>query len=374
MSQASIAGTGASDIVRSSQDTVLRFALDATLAALADAGLSPDDVDGLITCSTSPSLAAIRDDGVDDFSLLTAQDSLGLRKLRFAIDTQLMAGSMLAAAVQAVKSGQCECVLLIRGLYHDARHAYASVPSNLVGGTYQYTVPYGLPRGYNRAFWLQRYMHDYGVMRSDLYEIISAARKHASLNPQAYWRDKTLSLDEYLEGRWICEPFSVYDCDIPVCGAMALVVVSDSVARALKKPTAHVIGHCMQDGLTGLLESLGLHRRDLGTVQLYDGYSSFVPYWLEKLGFCDEGSAFELIRDGGISIGGALPVNTFGGSLGEGRMHGMGHIKEGALQAMGKAGKRQVHGTTGLGLVQVGVPENSWIFLLGQEPRRSKAY
>jgi acetyl-CoA acetyltransferase len=81
-------------------------------------------------------------------------------------------------------------------------------------------------------------------------------------------------------------------------------------------------------------------RQDVQVAQVYDGFSPFVWYWLEALGFCGKGEAHSFTRDGRIQLGGSLPINTFGGNLGEGRLHGFGHVREGALQVMGRAGER----------------------------------
>jgi acetyl-CoA acetyltransferase len=101
--------------------------------------------------------------------------------------------------------------------------------------------------------------------------------------------------------------------------------------------------------------------------QIYDGYSPLVFHWLEKLGFCSAGEAHQFVQGGRIALGGSLPLNTFGGALGEGRLHGMGHLREAALQAMGRGGARQVPGVSH-SLVQVGIPERSWVLVLSAEP------
>ena len=202
---------------------------------------------------------------------------------------------------------------------------YAGLSNAAVAGPAQFTVPYGIGDGMggggNRhAIWLQRYMHDYGATREELYQVIHAQRKHAALNPVAFWRDRDLSLEEYLNGRWIYEPISIFDCDIPVTGAGALVMTTAERARDLPHRPAYVAGYAnsYQPG-DAVFQASGVPREDVQVLQLYDGYSPFVYHWLEFLGFCGRGEAHTFIQDGRTELGGALPMNTFGGSLGEGR-------------------------------------------------------
>lgn len=365
-----IASVGSSAIARKSDGTILDFIGDAVADALKNAGLRIEDVNGLVISSSAPNLSALHDDGVDEISLMNAVKTLGLSRLKLSLDTQVMSGSMMAAAVNAVATGICDTVLVFRGMYHDTSRRYSGVDSAEAGGALQFTLPYGLgPGGGRFALWLRRYMHLHGVSRADLYPIVRAARNHAALNELAYWRGAQLSLDEYLSGRWIAEPLSIYDCDIPVCGAGAMIVMREEVARALGRPFCYVNGWANQDNFQELLAASGLAHGDLDVAQIYDGFSCFVLYWLEKFGFSGAGEAARFFQDGRAELGGLLPINTFGGSLGEGRLHGMGHLREAALQAMGCAGARQVS-RTGHGMVVVGVPENAWAFLLGRERLR----
>ncbi len=365
--RAVVAGVGYSQIARRSEHTALKFALDAALDALADAGLGKEDIDGLVTCASAPNRAARHDDGVDDISMFIVEEAMGLKNLRLSLDTDIMSASMVAAAAQAVATGTCRCVLIVKAHYNDPAVRYSSADIEAIGGPPQYVLPYGLGLGLQRAMWLQRYMHLHGARREHLYPVIQASRRHAALNEKAIWRDVPLSLEQYMAGRWVCEPMSVYDCDMPVCGAGALIIVNESLGRELRKPLAYIKGWSTQNHVGDMLAANGLTPRDLAVAQLYDGYSPFVLYWLERLGFCGEGEAWRFIQDGAIEIGGKLALNTFGGSLGEGRLHGIGHVREGAMQAMGRAGARQVTRGGGHCLVQVGVPENSWVVLFGSD-------
>ena len=362
-----VVSVGSSAIARRSDGTVVSFIGDAVAEALKNAGLCIDDVDGLVISSSAPNLSALHDDGVDEISLMSAVKALGMSRVKLSLDTQVMAGSMMVAALNAVAAGMCDTVLVFRGMYHDPNRRYSGVDSVQAGGSLQFTLPYGLgPGGGRFALWLRRYMHQHAVSRADLYPIVGTARKHASLNEHAYWKNRPLSLEEYLQARWIAEPLSIYDCDIPVCGAVAMIVAREEVGRQLNRPLCYVNGWANQDHFQSLLAASGLSRGDLDVAQIYDGFSCFVLYWLEKFGFSAAGQAARFFRDGNADLGGNLPLNTFGGSLGEGRLHGMGHFREAVLQAMGRAGARQV-AKTGHGMAVVGVPENAWALLVGRE-------
>jgi acetyl-CoA acetyltransferase len=113
----------------------------------------------------------------------------------------------------------------------------------------------------------------------------------------------------------------------------------------------------------------GISPSDIDVAQLYDGYSPMVWLWLEKLGFCGVGEAHRRAAGGWLRAGGELPLNTFGGALGEGRLHGMGHLREAVLQAMHRCGDRQIPAARH-SLVQIGIPEQSWIFIFDSQPRR----
>lgn len=189
-------------------------------------------------------------------------------------------------------------------------------------------------------------------------------RRHTHLNPHAYFHNVPLTREEYLNSRMVAHPFCLYDCDIPVQGAVAIVLATADRARDLKPKPAYIAGygqrlHFEVAGRIGSLSSYmdggsssskltwersGFSPGDVDVAQIYDGFSASVIYGLESYGFCGEGEALDFIQDGRIDLDGELPLNTFGGSLGTGRIHGLWHIIEGALQASGRAGARQVHG------------------------------
>ena len=141
----------------------------------------------------------------------------------------------------------------------------------------------------------------------------------------------------------IFEPMGLFDCDMPVTGAGAIVMTTADRAQHLPHKPAHLSGFATTyESRDVVFERSGVARDEVHAAQLYDGYVPFIWYWLESLGFCDQGDAHNFTLNGNIALGGTLPVNTFGGSVGEGRLHGMGHLREAAMQVMGRAAERQV--------------------------------
>jgi acetyl-CoA acetyltransferase len=200
-------------------------------------------------------------------------------------------------------------------------------------------------------------------------------RANANKNERAYFHDKPMSRDDYMNARMIADPLCLFDCDIPVEGAVAILLTSGERARALKNPPAYIAGYgqntdprpnlmvyTLVDYMAGggsiaeqVWDRSGLSAKDVDVAELYDGFSPSTYYWLESAGFCGQGEAFEFAQDGRIEIGGELPVNTHGGALSEGRLHSMGHLAEGVLQITRRAGSRQV-GDCNVALITAGSP------------------
>jgi acetyl-CoA acetyltransferase len=360
-----IIGFGSTEVTREPTDAIGSYAVRAVKAALESAGLAKEEIDGYVGAPGLPSYSTNHWDGADEVSAEYMLSVLGLRP-RWSADTSGLVLGMVAAARGALLSGMCQYVLGVRALYYRKGSAYSSVSKTGVGGTDQFTLPYGYgPGGTRHAQWLSRYNDENGATRQDLYAIVKAAHAHARLNPNAYWKNSTLTLEEYLESRWVSEPLCLYDCDIPVTGAAAFVMSTTETARTRGLSFATVTS--MSNGYhpRAALADAGLTVKDIQVCQLYDGFACFPYVWYEALGFCPEGTAHRFIQDGTIELGGAIPTNTFGGSLGEGRMHGIGHLQEAYLQLTDQAGARQVANVEHE-LVQVGAPDRSWVAVLSR--------
>ncbi|HVV92595.1 MAG TPA: thiolase family protein [Hyphomicrobiales bacterium] len=367
--KAAIVGVGCSAIERHSDRSIVAFALDAALAALADAGLTRDDVDGYVGAPKATHAAALHVDGADEVSMRLMSERLGLRGLRFAIDlSSAFPTEMVATATHALASGACDCLLGVRALHNVAGLRYGQVSKNVAAGEEQFTAPFGYNTGGARfATLLQRYFHEAGASRDDLYELVSLMRRNARRNPDAVWHGRGITREEYLDAPMISEPLCRLDCDMPVSGAVAFVMTRPERADGLRAPPVYVAGAATWQTADAIFENAGRSREDIDLCQLYDGFS-FLPYvWLERLGWCEPRTAWKLFRDGTCEIGGRLPVNTFGGALGEGRLHGAGHLREAVLQLGGRAGERQVANAENC-LVQVGPFDFSSLLVLSNSP------
>lgn len=362
-----ITGIGQSAVTRTPGSSALRLTLDACLAAVRDAGLQPADIDGLV------SYPGVRDDA-SGFSPVAVHDvrlALGLRPDWYAACAMESASQMSAlfAAIHAIAGGFVRHVLVFRTSGEaSARHAARDAMNwgggaPRVGGMWQWTVPFGAhsPAPWY-ALYAQRCFHEYGLTSERLGTIAVNGRRMASRNPAAIYRDP-ITLDDYLASRVIASPLRLYDCDVPVDGSTAFVLSRADAAADLRNPRLRIaaIGSAMHAGgkraptdLTSfgaesaaamMWSRTDLRPRDIDVAQVYDGFSILTVHWLEALGFCGRGEAGDFLGDGSrIALDGELPMNTGGGQLSAGRLHGFGHIHEACVQLWGRGGARQVAG------------------------------
>jgi acetyl-CoA acetyltransferase len=351
-----IVGVGYTPMVRRSEHSISRIAADAAIAAIRDAGLRGEDIDGYAGTPVAQAGGAEHWDGVDEVSGRNVTRTLGLRNVRWLVDVArgVVADSVIDA-VNALHAGLCSYVLIVRAMYNPVGQRYAERSKRVAGGPEQFIAPYGQQGIGQMALWLRRYMHDYGATKAELYHVAKTLRDHAQLNPHAYWRGKPLTEEDYLGARPIYEPMCVYDCDIPITGAGALVLTTADRAAHLPHKPAYISAYATTyEPRQTVFDRSGVSRAEVGAAQLYDGFLPFIWHWLESLGFCGKGEAHTFALNGNIARGGTLPVTTFGGSQGEGRLHGMGHLREAAMQVMGRAGERQIPGLRNC-IVTVGV-------------------
>lgn len=366
-----IAGFGTSGIVARSERGIAAFALDAAVAALADAKLDRDAIDGYVGAPYATNAGSPHAEGGDEISVKTLANMMGLR-LTWAADLyRRYPTDMVGSAAHALLSGTCRHVLGVRALHVLPDLNYATGTGNDAFGLDQFTRPYGFGTvGARFAARAWAYMQRHGASRDDLFAIVSLARRNAADNPTAIWRDKPLERDKYMAARMIAEPHGLFDCDMPVCGAQAFVMCLEDDLPAGASP-AWVTGWSGFSRPERIWRMSGRGPDDLASAQLYDGFSSMVWEWLDGFGITSVGGAPAFIREGHAERDGKLPLNTFGGALGEGRLHGMGHLREAYLQATGRAGARQVR--PGPALVQVGSYDDSSFVLLEPERPRTSA-
>ena len=361
-----VAGIGFSQLTRTHERPLGQLAIEACRAAIADAGIEPSQIDGLATHPDQPFRGAGNRPGED---LVPAGFLIDHLKLGPEIEwyAQVSAGlipSAIIEALNALLAGACTYALVWRAMHRPAG-TYGAWSEPVAGGDSQFSAPYGYTSPFQlHAVAYQRYMHRFGATREDMASLVTNSRANAQRNESAFFHGTPMSVDDYLAARMISEPICLFDCDIPVEGCAALVLTTAERARDLPRPPAYVaawgqhtaarptyVNYMLDDYMAcgastagKLWWRSGLGPGDVDTAQLYDGFSPSTYYWLEAAGFCPEGEAHRFVQDGRVALDGELPVNTFGGSLSEGRLHGMGHIAEAARQASGRAGPRQVEG------------------------------
>jgi len=352
-----IAGVGYTEFSRASGRSVLSLAAEACRNAIADAGLEPSEVDGVASFS-------VLNDSVPSQSVATV---LGLKEPGYVLDLALGGQApcfMVMHAAMAVESGLADVVVAYRAL--NGRSGVRVGSSQFAGPAGQYRYPIGFT-AYPQyiAMWARRYMIETGAGYEDLASVALAQRSYAANNPRAIVR-KPLSLDEYMAMPLIADPFRAPDCTSEVDGGCAVVVTSLERARSLPNRPAVIQGAAYRAGHRSGLDigdsllwedysrnytswlreelwsSAGIGPSEIDFAELYDCFTSTVLFGLEGLGFVGRGEAGAFVRAGETAAGGRLPVNTGGGLLCEGYLHGMNTVAEAALQVQGRAGDRQL--------------------------------
>lgn len=355
-----ITGIGTSEIGRRLMVPPLSLTVQACERAIADAGLSFSDIDGLSTWPGAGPVSGFGEGGVG-----ALESALGIRPTWYNGGGETFGpGGSVIAGMLAVAAGLARHVLCFRTVWESTygelvKAGRIEPPS---GRTPSWLAPFGATSpAHTLAQNAQRHFHRYGTTRETLGWIALNQRANAALNPTAIYREP-LTMEDYLGARTITTPFGLYDCDVPCDASVAVIVSAKDVAADLAKPPVLVeaVGTQIieriewdQSTLTHEPQVLGqsahlwsrtsLRPADVDVAQLYDGFTINFLSWLEALGFCGIGEAGDFL-DGGKNIArdGMLPANTHGGQLSHGRTHGMGLIHEAVLQLRGEAGARQV--------------------------------
>lgn len=363
-----VAGIGYSALTRHSERPLAALAIDAIDAALADAGLARRDIEGIATSPGMPRYGGTKGtvEGIDVVTPWYLTELLGVQdRVVWTGSTNGMVTQAFVDAAIAIASGACRHAVVYRAL-HVPPGRYVNFESARASGQDQFMAPYGFssPPAW-AATVLRRYFERFGYAREDMARYIVDNRANTQRNPNGFWRGKVLSRGDYLGARMIADPMSILDCDIPVDGCAALVLTSTERARDLRQKPALLTGFAagtlnapfalpmtlelLWQGCDQVADRLwqatGLGPSDIDTAQLYDGFSPLVILWLEALGFVPKGEGLAFLRDGHGALGGSLPVNTGGGALGEGRLHGMTQLAEAVIQVTDRGGERQVAGS-----------------------------
>jgi len=356
-----IAGIGQTEFSHQAGRTELQLACESIAAALADAGLTPADVDGLVSYTIDP---------VEETELVR---SVGFQEIAFSSRLPYGGGGSMGTllhAASAIVSGAAEVVVAYRSLrarsgasrFGSAKTAAAPTSSHSGSTAMQWCMPYGV---LTPASWMAlnstRYMHQFGVTSADIGRAVVQLRAYAATNPDAWWYGRPITLEDHQASRWIAEPcIRLLDCCQETDGSVALVVTSKERAADLTDVPAVIAAAggaglfeqeiasdhyradlSVMDGSVALgrrlFDGFGLRREDIDAAMIYDAFAPILLMQLEALGFCAFGEAKDFIADGHLSLEGSLPCNTNGGLIGEGYIHGLNLVLESVRQLRGTA-------------------------------------
>ncbi len=351
-----IVGIGATEFSNNSGRSELSLALEACRAAIDDAGVDPKEVDGITRYAMD-----------SNWEYVVAQ-GLGLKALRFQAATSSggdmgPAGTVLLGAM-AVAAGLCNYVLAFRALNERSgrRFGQSAVTGRIPSGSgdMAHIIPFGLASpGQWAAVRARRHMEEYGTESRHFGAISVACRRHANRNPRAFFHGRPMTLEDHQNSRMVSDPLHLLDYCLETDGACAALITSAERARDLKHPPAYVLSGAwgMNPAMTGfwghhrhslaaepavfqvasdLFGRAGVTPGDLRVAQIYDHFTPLVLMSLEALGFCGEGEGGSFVEDGRLEWpDGGLVINTGGGHLSEGYIHGMNHVNEAVRQVRG---------------------------------------
>lgn len=361
-----ITGIGQSEVGRPSTRSAMRLTLDAALDAIADAGLQRGDIDG-VACWPGDNQNGSSFSPIGPNALISA---LGLQVNWYGGGYEgpgPLAGVINGA--MAIAAGLCRHVLVFRTITEASGRLQDKTAAALTNKTtgrdssyfWQWYTPFNVLSAVNlMALYAQRHFHDHGTTPEQLAQIALTCRANAMLNPKAVMRSP-MTLDDYLASRMISSPLRMFDCDVHCDASTALVLSRIDAARhgpnapirieaigaALHQPwswdqisltegSAFDVGRMMW-------QRTDFKPQDVGSAQLYDGFSILTMIWLEALGLCPKGESGRFVEGGArIARNGVLPINTNGGQLSGGRTHGLGYVHEACTQLWGRGGARQI--------------------------------
>jgi acetyl-CoA acetyltransferase len=364
-----VAGYAHSAVERHAPRPLGALAVEVARQAIADAGLQPGQVDGIVSSALFPTSGA---HAVEDGVSTVTSGWMAEHLAPLGTEPRYVSGfqgigqipGVVSLAVNAVASGAADYVLMFRAL-HNPPGRYHGNPMREISGAQQWTAPQGFfgPLAMI-ALPCNEYLQRYGATREEMAAVVVEARKNGARIPWSYWHKNPLTEAEYLAAPMLTDPVCRYDCDIPVDGVAAFVFTSADRARDLPNKPVYVAGyasgvpstrrlplHWPLDDImaagsavaTRLWQQSGIGPGEVDLPQVYDGFSPFVWFWLEALGYCPPGEAHRFAAEGGIDSDrpGAVPALSGGGALGNGRMHGIPQMLECYLQLSGRAGDRQ---------------------------------
>jgi acetyl-CoA acetyltransferase len=362
-----VSGIGISRIGRRLGTSHMELTMEAVAQAIADAGLAPSDIDGVASLGDTPPADVARALGVEPrwngggfdtggllSPVMSAALAVGTGGARHAVvyrTVQMLGG----AAIQS--GGVSEGMAAMGRVMTDVEDLLAA-------------------NAFSAANWLaltcRRHMEIYGTTKEQLGWLAINSRRNAALNPRAVYRDP-MTMDDYLAARPVSSPFGLFDCDVPVDGSIAVIVSSRDYGPDAPNPPLRfeAIGGADRgggwfhrpdypkmssvDAAAQMWSRTDLRPADVDLAELYDGFTFLTFAWLEALGICGEGESGPFVEGATrIALDGELPLNTYGGQLSAGRMHGYWVLHEACLQLRGQAGERQVPGSPQVAVVANG--------------------
>lgn len=361
-----ITGIGQSEVGRPSAHSAMKLTVDACREAIADAGLSREDIDGVTSWPGD-------NNNGDAFSPVGPNALIGTMGLKVNWFGGGYEGpgplSGVINGAMAIAAGLCKHVLVFRTITESTKRQTDKTAAALTNKTvgrdssfaWRWYTPFNVVSAINlMALYAQRHFHLYGTTEEQLGQIAVSCRNNAALNPKAVFR-QPMSLDDYLASRYISTPLRLFDCDVH-CDAGTAIVLSrmdaakhgpnppiriEAIGSALHQPWSwdqiDLTGMAAKDAAAMMWARTDFKPSDVGAAQLYDGFSILTLLWLEALGLCPIGAGGAFIEGGTrISRQGDLPLNTNGGQLSGGRTHGLGYVHEACTQLWNRAGERQV--------------------------------
>jgi acetyl-CoA acetyltransferase len=370
-----IVGIGQTAFGKGLPDTELSLACQAISMAIDDAGIAPSDVDGLAMYS------------MEEGREVEVARSVGLGDITSFSEVGYGGGAgcgVVGQAAMAVATGQCQVAVAWRARKRAAKTSRPwSQVDQRIKSHWQWSRPFGVVRPVDEiALLTRRAMHQYGYQREHLANVAVAFRKHANRNPNATMGHKTLTHEQYMEGRWISEPLCLYDNCLETDGALAVVVTSAERAKDLPNPPAYIhsfaqsipqqhqvmTNYFNDDPLLGpswacarlLWARSEFKPADVPVAQLYDAFSPLIPLSLEGYGFCERGEGGAFTEGGALEWpNGRLPTNTAGGGMSEAYVHGFNLILEGVRQIRGTSTSQVEDAESSLVTSGEGVPTSA---------------
>jgi len=353
-----IVGIGLSNFSRDSQRTELYLACQTIKAALDDAGLTPEDIDGLVKQT---------DDASDEHAITS---SMGMGNLTYFGECRWNGApsAMVMRAAMGVAAGVANYIVVYRAVNGSSKRRM--IPSMRTSGQmstsdllqWTFHAPFGHMSEAGRvAMIVRRYMHEYSIKSDQFGCVPVVCREHGAKNPNGMFYNKPITIEDYRRSEMVVEPLRKLDCYEEADAAVALVITTAERAKDLKQRPVYVLGAAQNMVLETeelntyyrssvasfpemaqvgkkIFSMSGVTHKDIDCVQLDDTYGPFVPMQLEALGFCKHGEGVDFCKSGDrIRVGGELPLNTSGGSLGEGHLYGMNHVVEAARQIRGSS-------------------------------------